>query len=85
MPQSVFTNAYATLIERLAELRKTRKVSQVELSRRLGKSQQFVSAVERRVRRLDAIELYAWLRAIDEDPVKFISDTYRALPDQVRI
>lgn len=85
MPQSVFTQAYATLISRLVELRKARGVSQVELAQRLGKSQQFVSAVERRIRRIDVIELYALLRAIDEDPVEFVSEVYRTLPRNVRI
>lgn len=85
MPQSVFTDAYATLTERLVELRKARNISQVELARRLDKSQQFVSAVERRVRRVDAIELYAWLRAVEEDPVSFIAGIYRALPTHIRI
>jgi transcriptional regulator with XRE-family HTH domain len=85
MPQSVFTDAYAGLIARLVELRKAMGISQVELARRLGKSQQFVSAVERRVRRLDVIELYALLRAIDADPEKVVRDLYRSLPRNVRI
>ena len=39
MPKSVFSDAYALVIERLIELRKAQQVSQVELARRLGKTQ----------------------------------------------
>jgi transcriptional regulator with XRE-family HTH domain len=85
MPNSVFTDAYASLVERLVALRKERGVSQVELARRLGKSQQFVSAVERRIRRLDVVELYAVLRAIGADPEKVVRELYRSLPREVRI
>lgn len=85
MPSSVFTEAYAALVTRLIEIRNEKGVSQVELAKRLGKSQQFVSAVERRVRRLDVIELYALVRALDEDPEHFITELYRSLPRQVRI
>jgi transcriptional regulator with XRE-family HTH domain len=85
MPSSVFTDAYASLVETLIALRKEKGVSQVELADRLGKSQQFVSAIERRVRRLDVIELYAVVRAVGGDPEKVVRDVYRNLPLQVRI
>jgi len=85
MPSSVFTDAYAALIDALIALRKEKGVSQVELADRLGKSQQFVSAIERRVRRLDVIELYAMVRAIGGDPEKVVRDVYRKLPAEVRI
>lgn len=85
MPTSVFTDAYASFVARLVALRKAQGVSQVELAQRLGKSQQFVSAVERRVRRLDVIELYAVLRAMGADPEQTVVDLYRSLPGDVRI
>lgn len=85
MPSSVFTEAYAALVATLIAIRKERGVSQVELASRLGKSQQFVSAFERRVRRLDVIELYAVLRALGADPEKVVRNLYRSLPKNVRI
>ena len=52
MPKSVFTDAYASLLETVVETRKARGVSQVELARRLGKTQPFVSYFERGERRI---------------------------------
>lgn len=85
MPSSVFTEAYASFISTLVELRKTNGLTQAELASRLGKPQQFVSAFERRVRRLDVVELYAVLRALGADPEAFVQRFYRSLPTTVRI
>lgn len=85
MPSSVFTEAYAAFVSTLVELRKTNGLTQAELAHRLGKPQQFVSAFERRVRRLDVVELYAVLRALGADPEAFVQRFYRSLPTTVRI
>lgn len=85
MPRSVFTTAYEQFIRKLIELRRERGLSQAELAARLGKPQQFVSVVERRVRRLDVIELYAVLRALEVDPEEFVRAVYGALPRDIRI
>jgi len=79
MPGSVFTDAYASLVERLIELRKARGLLQSEVAARLGKPQQFVSKVENRDRRLDAIELYQYVKALDADPVELVAAVYREL------
>ena len=42
MPQSVFSDAYAAVVDHLVALRKQKGVSQVELARRLGRTQQLV-------------------------------------------
>jgi len=80
MPKSVFTDAYASTIARLIALRKERGVSQVELARRLGKTQQFVSTVERCERRLDVVEYYAVIRALEGDPETVFLDLIRSMP-----
>jgi transcriptional regulator with XRE-family HTH domain len=85
MPKSVFTDAYASLVDEVVALRKQKDVSQVELAERLGKTQQFVSSIERRVRRLDVIELYALVQAIGGDPEELVLKVYRRLPRDVRI
>lgn len=85
MPASTFTDAYERLVERLIALRKSRSMHQADLAKRVGKSQQFVSAVERRIRRLDVIELYAVLRALEADPAAFVSELYGTLPKNVSI
>lgn len=49
-------------------------MTQVELARRLGKPQSYVSKVEILERRLDVIELMDWLAAIDKDLIKFLNE-----------
>jgi len=85
MPKSVFTDAYASVVDVLIALRKERNVSQVELARRLGKSQQFVSLVERRERRVDVVEFYAIVRALGGEPEVAFEDLIRRLPPHVTI
>ena len=80
MPKSVFTDAYASMLQNLIALRKKRGVSQVELARRIGREQPFVSRVERGERRIDVIEFCAIVRAIGEDPVSVLADLMRHLP-----
>ena len=83
MPKSVFTDAYASVVEYLVALRKAKGVSQVELARRLKRPQPFVSYVESRERRLDVVEFYAYVHALGGDPAKAIVDLYEQLPDDV--
>lgn len=85
MPKSVFSDAYALVIERLVELRKAQQVSQVELARRLGKTQQWVSFVERKERRLDVVEFYALVHALGGDPEREVVALFRTMPREVRI
>lgn len=85
MPKSVFTDAYATLLEMLVALRKEQGLTQVQLSKKLGKPQPFVSYIERGERRIDVIEFYAIMRAMGVDPVKAFSSLTRKLPKKVDI
>jgi len=85
MPKSVFTDAYAALLDMLVALRKERGLTQVELSKRLGKPQPFVSYIERGERRIDVIEFYAIMRAMGVDPTKAFGDLARRLPKKVDI
>ena len=85
MPKSVFTDAYVSMVDDLVALRKQSGVSQVELAQRLGKTQQFVSSVEQRIRRLDVIELYAYVRAIGGNPEGVVVSLFRRLPSEISI
>jgi transcriptional regulator with XRE-family HTH domain len=85
MPKSVFTDAYASLLETVVEARKALGVSQVELARRLGKTQPFVSYFERGERRIDVIEFYAIMRALEVDPVHVFAELVQRLPERVEI
>jgi transcriptional regulator with XRE-family HTH domain len=85
MPKSVFTDAYASLLETLVALRKKKGVTQVELSKRLGKPQPFISYIERGERRLDVIEFYAITKALGADPVEVFTALAKKLPKRVDI
>lgn len=85
MPKSVFTDAYASMLEILVALRKKQGLTQVELSKRLGKPQPFVSYIERGIRRIDVIEFYALTRAMGADPVEVFEQITRSLPKRVQI
>ena len=85
MPKSVFTDAYASVIATLVALRKERGVSQVELARRLGKSQQFISYVELCERRVDVVEFFAIVRALGDDPLVVLAKVATELPADLRI
>lgn len=85
MPRSVFTDAYAMLLDALTTARKRAGVSQVELSERLGKPQPFISKIERGVRRIDVIEFVVIARALDVDPVVLFSAVTRKLPRSIDI
>ncbi len=85
MPKSVFTDAYASLLETLVALRKKKGMTQVELSKRLGKPQPFISYIERGERRVDVIEFYAITRALGADPTEVFSALVKKLPKRIDI
>ena len=85
MPKSVFTDAYASVIACLLRLRKRQGISQVELARRLGKPQQFISYVEKGERRIDVVEFYAFAKALDADPVALYAEAVRDFAERVEI
>ena len=85
MPKSAHTDAYACVVDRLIQLRKKQGVSQVELARRLGKTQQFVSYVEKGERRVDVVEFYAFTKALGGDPVALFTEAIRDFEEQVQI
>lgn len=85
MPKSVFTDAYDSFRELLVTLRKEKGVTQVELSKKLGKPQPFISYIESGERRVDVIEFYAIARALGVDPVEAFARLVRKLPKRVEI
>ena len=56
MTRSIFTGRYERFRELIVEARKNAGLTQVELAKRLGKPQSFVSKYEIGERRLDVIE-----------------------------
>ena len=67
------TPEYKIFLELLKHQRLEKDISQLELSKRLGKTQQYVSRCEVGERRLDLIELSEWCDAIGVDALALYS------------
>lgn len=67
MGMPLHTPEYKKFLEILVRARVEKNVSQIELSKRLGKTQQFVSRCEVGERRLDVVEFYKWCEALGVD------------------
>ena len=57
MEKSIYTREYAAVLRLFKAAREEAGVTQVELAKRLGQTQSFVSKVERGDRRLDIVQL----------------------------
>lgn len=60
--RSIYTDEYKHFINKLVEARKAAGLTQEEVAERIGQTQAFVSRCEQGQRRLDIIELRAFLR-----------------------
>lgn len=85
MSKSAFTDAYASVIRAIRTLREEKGVSQVELARRLGRSQQFVSYVESGVRRVDLVEFVVIIRALGGSPKGLFEALEASVPNDTQI
>jgi transcriptional regulator with XRE-family HTH domain len=65
---------YSLLVENLKSARQSRNITQASLAKALGQPQPYVAKVETLERRLDIIELFDWLDALDYSPQQFFQD-----------
>ena len=70
MPKSVFSDRYQAFLVGLITARREAGLTQVDLSKRLGKPQSFVSKIETGERRLDFVEFIDVARAIGVDELQ---------------
>ena len=75
--KSIYDPNYTVMIDRLKEIRKSRKVTQVALAEAMDWNHRDISKVESFVRRLDLIELCYWLDALEYDLGDFLRDIGR--------
>ena len=73
MKSSTYTSDYTHFLSELRRARTAAGVSQVQLAEALGQLQTYVSKCERGDRRLDVVELRAWVVALGGDPVAFMA------------
>jgi transcriptional regulator with XRE-family HTH domain len=85
MPRSVFSDGYKSMLDVLVAARKEAGVTQVELAKRLGKPQPFISYFERGERRIDLIEFCAIAKAMGYEPEVLFKRVLAVLPERLEI
>lgn len=81
----MFTPEYRILLDIVVAERNKAGLTQQELASRLGKPQPWVSFVENGVRRLDALEFVALMRALGVDPEQVFRAFLQRLPEKLEI
>lgn len=84
MEKSIFTAEYEILLNLLRETRQAAEVTQVELAKRLGQSQSFVSKVEIGERRLDLIQLRTICHRLGTSLPEFVAELEARLTKRER-
>jgi len=74
MLKSLHSRHNDVFLNLLRSRRETQRLRQLDLAARLGRGQATVSKVESGTRRLDVVELWAWLNALDIDFVAFVRE-----------
>lgn len=79
MLKSLYSTHTDVFLALLRDTRASQRLRQADLACRLGRGQGTVSKVERGERRLDVMELRAWLHALEVDFVDFVAELDRRL------
>ena len=74
---SIHDPRYRKLIQKLIALRELKKITQVQVASSLKKPQSYVAKVENFDRRMDIIELYDWLKALDVPIENFLKEIFK--------
>jgi len=77
MPKTLRTPRQKRLQKLLAGARKARKLTQVDVAKRLGRPQSFVAKYEGGERRLDIIEFVEVAEALETDPCTLLAKLLR--------
>ena len=73
---SIHDPRYKKLIQELIAIRELKKITQVELATSLEKNQSYIAKVENYDRRIDILELYDWLKALDVPIENFLKEIF---------
>jgi transcriptional regulator with XRE-family HTH domain len=74
MAKTIFTNQHRDFIRALREARRSKGMTQVQLSERLDRAQSYISNIERGERRIDVIEFMAIAAALNRDAAELFSE-----------
>lgn len=72
MSKTIASSGHLALVQAMTEARKAAGITQVELATSLKCQQSLIARMESGQRRVDAIELVRWARALGVEPMKFI-------------
>lgn len=73
MASSTHHRHYQALLRLLRQLRDEAGLTQVELGRKLGNTQTFISKIERGERRMDVVEFAEFCDALGVDPINALA------------
>jgi transcriptional regulator with XRE-family HTH domain len=82
MEKSIHSTRYAVFLKVLREARERAGLTQVQLARKIGESQTFVSKCERGERRIDVVELRTFCQALGLDLKQFVGALEKALRER---
>lgn len=71
------TQLHRDLAEMIRERRKAAGLTQVDVAKRLGRPQSFMTSIENGERRLDVVELINLAKAISFDPSSILTELMR--------
>ena len=78
MRKSIYSQRQQRVREMLVELRKSARLTQVELAKKLSRPQSYVSNYERGERRVDLVELLELAEVLNFDAAKFVRRLIRS-------
>jgi transcriptional regulator with XRE-family HTH domain len=79
MGKTLRSDAHATLVMRLKQVRESAGLTQAVVAERLGKPQSYVAKTESGERRLDVVEFVALSIALEADPAMLVQEVRHAL------
>lgn len=75
---------YQRFLAEICAVRSRAELSQAALAERLSKPPSYVAKSELGERRLDVLEMLAWCRACDSDPLAFLKRIIQALDEAIQ-
>lgn len=77
MTKTLFTEKHELLCKMLIEAREKRGMTQIDVAKKLGRPQSFVSKYENKERRLDVLEFLEVAVALGVDPCRLLKALQR--------
>ena len=82
MEKSIHSAQYAVFLKVFRRTRRRAGLTQIDLAKRVGESQSFISKCERGERRIDVVELRTFCRAFGVSLKQFVASFERAVGRQ---